>query len=232
MAQRSQRRAGGTRPSHAGRTGAKFAGAVTTVRPAGGREAAVASGTRVVVSIVEIVLGELPESGVRSEIQVDIGTRTTAQNGSAVGSTWSSGVLYYVKNGSRLNLDDVVLFDGVVHQHLSLDLQIVERESPRMGPDPAAALAESAAEAAAVLAGSAGPLADALELFPEMLGGILRLGGDDQVLRYAVSCFTREVERPVERSGWLVEGTYRIEKRRSGGEGDPTATVVLDVCRA
>lgn len=201
------------------------------VRPAGGRAAAIPSGTRIVVSVADVVLRELPESGARSEIQVDIGTRTTAQNGGAVGSTWSSGVLYYVERGSRLNLSDVVLFDGVVHQHLSLDIQIVERESPRMGPDNAAALAESAAEAAASLASAAGPLADALELFPEMMGGILRLGGDDQVLHYAVSSFTREVERPTERAGWLVEGTYRIEKRAAAGEGEPSAIVVLDVCR-
>ena len=204
------------RPQH----GAKLAGVVTMERPAGGRAEAIPSGTRMVVSIADIVLRELPEAGARSEIQVDIGTRTTAQNGGAVGSTWSSGVLYYVKRGSRLNLADVVLFDGVVHQHLSFDLQIVERESPRMGPDNAAALASAA-----------GPLADALELFPEMMGGILRLGGDDQVLRYSVSSFTREVERPAERAGWLIEGTYRIEKRAAAGTGEPSATVSLDVCR-
>jgi hypothetical protein len=211
--------------------GAKLAGVVTMERPAGGRAEAIPSGTRLVVSIADIVLRELPESGARSEIQVDIGTRTTAQNGGAVGSTWSSGVLYYVERGSHLNLADVVLFDGVVHQHLSFDIQIVERESPRMGPDNAAALAESAAEAAASLASAAGPLADALELFPEMMGGILRLGGDDQVLRYSVSSFTREVERPAERACWLIEGTYRIEKRATAGTGEPSAIVSLDVCR-
>ena len=209
----------------------KFAGSVTVSRPEGGREAAVGNGSRVVVSLAELRLGRLPEGGARSEIQVDVAARTTAQNGNPVGNSWSSGVHYYVPHGARLNLADVVLFDGVVHQHLSLDFQIVERESPRMGPEGAAAVAESAAVAAAALVNASGSPAAALDVFPEVVGGILRLGGDDQVLRHALSWFTREVARPAERTGYLIEGAYRIEKRRLAGKGDPAVSLLLDVCR-
>ena len=230
MAKKGKRSAAEPGPGGA-RDDAKFAGVVTLRRPDGGRSEAIGNGTRVVVSVAEVTLGRLPEAGARSEIQVDVGARTTAHNGTAVGATWSSGVHYYVPHGARLNLADAVVFDGVVYQHLSLDFQIVERESPRMGPENAAAVAQSAAEAAATLAGASGLLSTALGAFPEVVGGILRLGGDDQVLRYGVSWFTREVGRPADRSSYLLEGPYRIEKRRGAGQGDPTVALVVDVCR-
>ena len=211
--------------------GGKFAGVVTVDRPHGGRGEALASGTRVVVSLAEVRLGRLPEAGARSEIQLDVTARTTAQNGAALAAAWTSGVHYYVTHGARLNLADVVVFDGLVHQHLSLDLHIVERESPRMGPENAAVLAEAAAGAAATLAGGSGPLGTALGAFPQVVGGILRLGGDDQILRYGVSWFTREVARPPDRSSYLLEGTYRIEKRRAADAGEPAVTLIVDVCR-
>jgi len=225
-----KRKAESARPA-AGRGSAKFAGVVTVSRPDGAREAAVGNGDHVVVSLAELRLGRLPEDGARSEIQVDTAARTTADNGKPVGQSWSSGVHYYVEHGARLNLSDVVLFDGTVYQHLSLDLQIIERESPRMGLDNAAAVAESAAMAATSLANASGPLARALDVFPAIAGGILRLGGDDQVLRHSLSWFTREVARPVERPGYLVEGSYRIEKRRVVGKDEPVLVLALDVCR-
>ncbi len=225
-AAKKNRASSGTRAT-AGK--AKFAGRVVMTPPGGGKDAALGNGTRVVVSVAELSVARLPEGGANSELQFEAIVRTTASNGKAVSATWSPGIYYYVPHGSRLNIADTVLFDGAVHQHLSFDLSIVEREMPQMNPSDAAALAEAAAVAAAELTDASGPLGTALEAFPSILGGILKLNGDDQVLKHATSLFTRQVNKPEDTPHWLVEGQYRFEKKRAATQGDPWVTLVLDV---
>jgi hypothetical protein len=217
--------------SRGARGRAKFAGTVEVTPPDGDGRAAIANGTRVVASIAELSVSGLPESGDRSELQLDVGVRTTSAKGAAVSGVWSSGTLYYVPQHARLNIEQAVIFDGEVHQHLSLDLSLVERELVRMDPADAAALTESAATAAAELVGISGPLGNALEAFPGIVGGILRLNGDDQVLKYVGSWLTREVRQPAERARPLVEGSYRFEKKRRPGDDKAWVTLVVDVRR-
>jgi hypothetical protein len=207
---------------------AKFAGAVVMTPPGGGRTKAVASGTRIVASVAELSVAGLPESGKKSELQLDIQVRTTAGNGKAVSRSWSSGIYYYVPDDSSLGIVDAVIFDGLVHQHLSLDLSLVEREMPQIKLKEAAGLAEAAAEAAAKLTAGSGALGTALEAFPGVLGGILKLNGDDQVLKHTTSLFTKEVNRAADSPQYLVEGRYRFEKKRDPRAKKPWVTLVLD----
>jgi hypothetical protein len=210
---------------------AKFAGVVELTAPTGGRSAALANGSHIVVSLVELHVGRLPEDGARAELQFDAMLRTTTENGKSVSGSWSPGLFYYVPHGSRLNVADVVIFDGVVHQHLSFDLELVEREMPRMDRNDAAVLAEAAAAAAADLVGASGPLGTAFDAFPRLLGGILKLNGDDQVLKYVTSLYTGNVGLPEDSSHYLIEGRYLIVKKRSPEDEAASVTLVLDIRR-
>ncbi|HXV77323.1 MAG TPA: hypothetical protein VD788_13475 [Candidatus Polarisedimenticolaceae bacterium] len=209
--------------------GAKFAGVVELTGPGDDDRAAIANGTRVVVSLVEVRVGRLPEQGARAELQLDSRVRTTTADGEALTVGWSPGLFYYVLPESRLNIDDTVIFDGEVYQHLSLDLELVERELPQFDPADAADLAAAAAAATAELVGASGRIGSALDAFPSILGGILKLNGDDQVLKYATSLYTREVNLAAGSGRRLLEGRYRIDKRRSPGDADSAIGLVLDV---
>jgi hypothetical protein len=228
---KSKRKKQGARRRSTARGPAKFAGVVELHPPPGGKPDALGNGTRVVVSLAEVRVGRLPEDGSRSELQLDATIRTTSENGKAVAAIWSSGVIYYVRNDSRLNVEDVVVFDGPVHQHLSLDLLLIEREMPQSKVEDAVGLAEAAATVAAELTGASGSIGTAIGAFPGVLGGILRLDGDDQVLRYSTSLFTREVSRPPESGRHLVEGVYRLSKRKKAGDETDWVTVLLEVRR-
>jgi hypothetical protein len=227
MAKKTSKKASGTR-ARAGRE-AKFAGVVKMTPPGGGRSEALANGSHVVVSLAELSVRGLPERGSRSELMFDAVVRTTDGEGRAVGNTWSSGVHYYVRRDSRLNLSEVVLFDGKVHQHLSLDLSLVEVEMPQMKPADAVALAGAAVDAAVTLAEPTVPLGPALSTFPDIFGAILKLNGDDQVLKHSLSLFTKEVRKPEDSEHYLVEGAYRFEKKRAEASGVAWVTLVLDV---
>lgn len=218
-----------TRKDGGSRGGAKFAGTVRMLPPDGGDAGAVSNGARVVVSIAELSVGRLPEGGAASELQLDALVRTTDEKGKAVAVAWSSGVYYYVRDGSTLNIAETVIFDGRVHQHLSFDFSLVEREMPQIPLKDAAAVAEAAAETAVLLAEPTGQLGHALQSLPDVLGKMLKLSGDDQVLKHTASLFTLEVRGLEDGRHRLVEGRYRLEKTRAPGDETAWVTLVLDV---
>ena len=75
MAGKAKTRAGKNRGKRRATTThgrAKFAGTVVMTPPDGGKTKAVAGGTRIVASVAELSVARLPESGKKSELQLDI----------------------------------------------------------------------------------------------------------------------------------------------------------------
>ncbi|MEM7243904.1 MAG: hypothetical protein AAF533_01095 [Acidobacteriota bacterium] len=192
---------------------AKFAGSIRVRQPSGSEE--LGSGTHVVVTLVKIAFGKLPEPGRRSELKVKLGVSTSDAKGKRIRRERDDGNFYYVVDNSALNLHGVVLYDGPVHQHLSFDTEVSEVEMPQIQGKDLSDLLKTSIGALGSAASVAGGAADILEAVPNIVGNISKLNGNDQVLKFATSLIASDVERHSDALP-LKSGLYSFDKVRAG----------------
>ena len=203
---------------------AKFHGVVGYSGPQDG--VPVKSGEKVAVSIRSLSFGKLPELGKNSELQFDLKLSTTKADGKQESASLNSGVFYYIKDNSTLNIDDWLVFDQQIHQQLTIQFEITEAEFPRKKQDEWAELVKAAVGTAGKLPVFSDPASAVLETVPSLVGAIIKLNADDQVLKYHTSLYTEEVKG---KKRLLKTGTHVFEKRK---KGDPKTVYVrlgLDV---
>jgi hypothetical protein len=187
----------------------KFHGRVVHTPPEAGEK--IRDGDHLVISILELSFDNLPDSTRRNELLFTTRLSTKDEKGKWVSDGRTSGEILYVPDGSSLNVHDWVVYDGPVHRHLSLELEIVELENPQKKK-------KELTEAVSVLTESVGnlsipipdPVAAALEIVPAVYGAALAANGDDQVLKYFTSLYTEgltETGAPP-----LVGGIHLFEK--------------------
>jgi hypothetical protein len=180
----------------------------------------------VVVSIRELSFGRLPESYGRAELMFDITLSTTSADGKPVHATHNSGVFFYVPHHATLNVDDWVVFDGKVRQHLSLQVEITELEDARKKQKENVELVKTIAEMFGKLPiPLPDPASAVLKIIPAVYGAVLAANADDQVLKYFTSLHAGEPGKdgPPE----LIEGTHVFEKRKLGSKPGSTPFVTL-----
>jgi len=184
------------------------------------------SGDHVVASIRELSFGKLPETDRLAELLFDIALSTTNDEGEPVHASHNSGIFFYVPNDSSLNVDDWVVFDGIVQHHLSLRVEITEVENARKKQQEKADLANVVAESVGKLPVSLpNPVSAILEIIPAVYGAVLAANADDQVLKYFTSLHTAKLAE----SGApeLIEGTHVFEKRKADSPANAAAFVTL-----
>jgi hypothetical protein len=203
----------------------KFAGIIEIEPPAKGK--AVSSKSHVVLTLASVGFGKLPDLGRRSEMRLDVAVRTTNDKNKEASVSRSSDIYYYVLDDTRMNIFNMVLYDGPVHQHLTLEVEATEVEMPRMSASDVSAVLSSALGGVGEAAGVSGGAESLLDAVPGVVGGLLKLNGDDQVLKFATSLFTSNVALPPGGHG-LKTGTYTFKKVEKAG-GEPWATLKLHV---
>jgi len=188
--------------------------------------AKVDSGDHVVASVHELSFGKLPEINNQAELLFDIKLTTTNEDGKSVHASHNSGVFFYVPNNSSLNVNDWVVFDGFVRQHLSMQVEITEVENARKKQKANADLVNVLAESVGKLPVSIpNPVGAVLEIIPAVFGAVLAANADDQVLKYFTSLHTAKLA--TSGAPGLVEGMHVFEKRKADSPANSAAFVTL-----
>jgi hypothetical protein len=130
-------------------------------------------------------------------------------------------------------VDDWVVFDGKVRQHLSLQVEITELENARKKQKENVELVKTIAETFGKLPiPLPDPASAVLEIIPAVYGAVLAANADDQVLKYFTSLHA--ADQGEGGAPELVEGTHVFEKRKLGSKPDspPFVTLKLRIRRA
>jgi hypothetical protein len=224
-----------SRKASTGRGRAKFHGRVEHTPPASGTS--IKDGDPIVVSLLELSFGNLPDVTSSNELMFTISLATQDKKGEWAADTRSSGEFLYVPDGSSLNVQDWVVFDGPVRRHLSLEIEITELESLETNQKKQKELNDLASVLAESLGGLPIPMADpvgaAVRIVGAAYGTARALNGRDQVLKYFTSLYTEELEG--DDTPALIEGIHTFEKKapRKGKKGEATfVTLKLRVRRA
>jgi hypothetical protein len=211
----------------------KFHGTVTHTPPGSG--ATIQDGDHIVVSILELSFGDVPDPTRLNELLFTLKLSTKDPKGKWTADSRTSGEFLYVQDGSSLNVHDWVIFDGPVQRHLSLEVEITELESPKKGEkkqtkeltDMVGLFAESVGNLSIP---ALDPVGAALEIAAAAYGAARVLNGHDQVLKYFTSLYTASLSGGGAPA--LVEGVHVIEKkgRPRGKKKDPPSFVTMKLC--
>jgi len=208
---------------------AKCAGVIEIVAPSG---SPLASGEHVVLTLTRLAFTELPDPGNRSEIKLEISVRTGSDTGDGAESVVSqeSSIYYYVENHSALNVLGSVLYDGPVRRHLSIDVEVTEVETSRMSAGDVKDLLTASLTAVGQAAGISGGAKAVADAIPSVVSSLMKLNGDDQVLKFAASLLTSDVSPAPTPTSGLRLGRYLFCKVREPG-GEPLVTLELHVAK-
>jgi hypothetical protein len=213
----------------------KFHGTVVHMPPQGG--AKIDDGDSVVVSILELSFGNLPDVTRLNELLFTIKLSTKDEKGNWFADSRTSGEFMHVPDGASLNVHDWVVFDGPVRRHLSLEIEITELESPRKDDKQKKELTETVSMLAESVGNLSIPMLDpvgaAVEILGAAYGAARAINGHDQVLKYFASLYTAGLAN--DDTPPLVEGVHVFEKqgRRRGKKPAATfATLKLRIRKA
>jgi len=202
-----------TRKNDPGGERPRFHGTVVHTAPQAG--AKINDGDSVVVSILELSFGNLPDTTKLNELMFTVKLSTKDKKGKWITDSRTSGAFMYVPDGSSLNVHDWVVFDGPVRRHLSLEIEITELESPRKDDKQRKELTETVGLLAESVGSLSNPILDpvgaAVEILGAAYGAARAINGHDQVLKYFTSLYTAELAN--DNTPALVEGVHVFEKQ-------------------